>query len=103
MREDIDSLPDPFDRALEGALIAIDRATLSLHLSLYGNSLEECINYAYQARDSFEAALATLKEVEAAFRATDAWHLWFLEAQEGLQSTINRLGLLDAAESFTTF
>lgn len=54
-------------------------------------------------KSKMQESWSILEEVEDVFRATEAWHYWFLEAREGLHSTINRLGLLDPAEGFTTF
>ena len=84
------------ERELGGALDAIDRATLALHLSLNAEAHAERVERTRQARDSFESALLLLDTVDSAFKAHDAWHVWHNEAQQGLIAAKQRLTDLGA-------
>jgi len=79
------------ERELGGALAAIDRATLALHLSHNTDAHAERVERVRQAHDGFASALALLETVEPAVKSTEAWHVWHQEAQHGLAATKQRL------------
>lgn len=84
------------ERELGGALAAIDRATLALHLSHNADAHVERVDRSRQARDGFEAALALLETVEPTVKSTEAYHVWHQEAQQGLAAARQRLADLGA-------
>jgi hypothetical protein len=84
------------ERELGGALAAIDRATLALHLSLNTEAHVERVERARLARDGFESALVLLETVEPAFKASEAWHVWHDEARRGQHAAKQRLADLGA-------
>ena len=79
------------DQELEVALRAIEHATLALHLSRNGDALFERVEHARQARDNFALALHELEEAPEPMKATDAWKMWFAEAQKGVATAEKRL------------
>lgn len=91
-------MPDDveIERELGGALAAIDRAMLALHLSLNVEEHVERVERARQARDSFAAALSLLDTVEPAFKASEAWRVWHDEAEHGQRAAKQRLADLGA-------
>ena len=91
-------MPDEaeIERELGGALSAIDRAQLSLHLSHNVESHAERVERAREAWDSFEAALVLLEAVESAFKAQEVWRVWYDEAQQGQRTAKERLAALGA-------
>ncbi len=92
------AMPDEADieRELGGALAAIDRATLALHLSHNVESHAERVERAREARDGFETALVLLETVEPAFKAQEGWRFWHDEAQQGQRTAKQRLADLGA-------
>jgi hypothetical protein len=84
------------ERELGGALAAIDRATLALHLSLNVESHAERGERAREAREGFESALLLLETVEPAFKAQEAWRVWYDEAERGQRTAKQRLADLGA-------
>ena len=82
------------DSQLEGALNAIDRSTLALHLSRHVQTQAERREHLRQAREYFGSALAQLEAAEAALQASAAWRMWHDEATRGLASANQRLVLM---------
>jgi hypothetical protein len=73
------------DRAVEGALLTIDRATKSLYLGM--TSAAESQLYTQQAHIQFEAALAMLVQAPDEIKAREDWQVWHDEVQKGLHGT----------------
>ena len=84
------------EHELGGALSAIDRATLALHLSLNVESHAERVERAREARDGFAAALLLLETVEPTFKTQEAWRVWHDEAHKGQQTARQLLADLGA-------
>jgi hypothetical protein len=79
------------DQKLGSALTAIDHATLALHLSRNADSQVERVERAQQARDGFTLALAELNKAAPLLKVTNAWQVWYDEAQNGLTVAQSRL------------
>ena len=75
------------DRAVEGALLAIDRATKSRYLGMTAAPESEAQIYTQQAHVQFEAALAMLGQAPEEVKAGEDWQVWYDEVQQGLQGT----------------
>jgi hypothetical protein len=79
------------DKAIEGALLAIDRATKSLYLAM--TAIAEPQLYNQQARTHFETALALLALTPDEVKAEEGWQVWQHEALRGLES-VEQFGVL---------
>ncbi len=90
------SIPEDseIDRVLGGALDLIDHATLALHLCRHADSQTECLERAQQAQLSFEKALKQLEKADIPLKTSEAWRMWYGEAQSGLTLAKERLALL---------
>lgn len=83
--EQNDSEETDLDRAVEGALLAIDRATKSLYLGM--TAAAEPQIYTQQAHVQFEAALIMLGQAPDEIKAREDWQVWYDEVQRGLHGT----------------
>ena len=81
------------DITLEGALTAIDRATLALTLSRDVDDHWERIDRLRQAERGFETALAWLDGATASIKHSSSWKLWHDEAYHNLTLVIQQLAL----------
>jgi hypothetical protein len=72
------------DKAVEGALLAIDRATRALYL---GMTAAEPQIYNQQAQLQFETALALLLQAPDEIKKGEDWQIWHDEALKGLDRT----------------
>jgi hypothetical protein len=72
------------DKAVEGALLTIDRATKFLYLGM--TSATELQFYTQQAHGQFEAALALLMQAPDEIKAREDWQVWYDEVQKGLHA-----------------
>ncbi len=70
------------DKAVEGALLAIDRATKSLYQGMTTTAQPQM--YTQQARAQFEMALALLAQAPDEIKAGEDWQIWYNEALNGL-------------------
>jgi hypothetical protein len=91
------TMPDEpeLDAPLEGALTALDRATLALTLSSDVEDHQERTEHLRQAERGFEKALAQLDSVAEVIKQSASWQLWHEEAYQGLLSVVQQLALLD--------
>ncbi len=74
------------DKALENALVTIDRATVVLHLSYNAAGSAERIKFGRQALRYFAIAQAQLECIETKARATPSWRVWYNETCKGMAS-----------------
>jgi hypothetical protein len=79
--QDGSSDPTDFERACEGALQAIDRATRFMYFEM--NAAEHRI-YSQQAQLHFEVALALLQQAPDEIKAGEDWQMWHNEVLNGL-------------------
>jgi hypothetical protein len=86
-----DEQEEALEAALGGALEAIDRATLALHLSAHVATPAERLAQVRRARDGFHEALAALARAELSVKAMPAWGAWQAEAAGGLTAAEARL------------
>ena len=84
------------ERMLEEALASLDRATLTLHLSRYGETQAERLERVRQAQSSFKLALAHFERAEDHMKQTATWQEWYQETQSGLVQTEQRLASADS-------
>ncbi len=78
------------DKAVEGALLAIDRATKSLYLGMTTEAQPQ--TYAQQARVQFKTALVLLAQAPDEIKAGEDWQIWYNEALNGLNKATHNLG-----------
>ena len=74
------------DKALESALVMIDRATVALHLSHNAATRAERIKFGDQALHYFAIAQAQLECIETNARAPSPWQVWYDETRKGIAS-----------------
>jgi hypothetical protein len=72
------------ERALEPALLAIDRATKALHLGRDGETRSERLERLQQAATGFGTAQMLLSMLDDQIKISEEWQFWSTEAQNGL-------------------